>query len=185
MWSVTYDTLFLHRLKACAYKTGDFILSSGQHASEYLDIKTALLHPHCRLDIIDKVSLLVSPGPTTIIAGLELGGALLANAVAQQLKLAAIAIRKGDRVHGTQRVLEGSDNILGEEAPTILVEDVITTGKSTIEALNALRLDPRLCVHRIVAVIDREQGGIQAIKAVYPHASIHALATLAQLRALT
>lgn len=185
MWSLHYDTLFLHRLKACAYKTGAFTLSSGQQATEYIDVKTALLHPSCRQDIVDKVCLLMPKGPDIVVAGLELGGALLANAVAQHLKLSTIVIRKNDRQHGTRKLLEGQDNVLGEEVTTVLVEDVITTGRSTIEALEALRLDPRLCVNKIITVIDRQQGGIEAIKLSYPRMPIYALATLAELQALT
>jgi orotate phosphoribosyltransferase len=98
----------------------------------------------------------------------ELGGCPLASAVAftsfQRLApLDAVYVRKDAKDHGSARTLEGNAR-LAAGAPIALLEDVVTTGGSTLKAASKLR-DASYCVVGVLALVDRLEGGRQAVEA--------------------
>jgi len=103
------------------------------------------------------------------VAGVELGGCPLASAVAltsflRGAPLDAVYVRKDVKDHGSRRLLEGTSR-LAEGARVALLEDVVTTGGSTLKAASKLR-DAGYDVGAVVALVDRLEGGREAIEAV-------------------
>jgi len=106
-------------------------------------------------------------GPVSAVAGVELGGCPLASAVASASwadggPLDAVYIRKSTKEHGTRKMLEGADR-LGPGAKLVIVEDTVTTGGSTLRAVQAVR-DAGFEVAGVIAVVDRLEGGASAIR---------------------
>jgi orotate phosphoribosyltransferase len=111
---------------------------------------------------------LAALGPCVAVAGVELGGCPLASAVAMTsfargAPLDAIYVRKDAKDHGSRRVLEGSSR-LPPGARVALVEDVVTTGGSTLAAAAKLRA-AGCVVAGVVALVDRLEGGREAVEA--------------------
>jgi orotate phosphoribosyltransferase len=111
------------------------------------------------------------------VAGVELGGCPLASAVAMTSMLRgspldAIYVRKGAKDHGSARLIEG-DSLLRKGSPVALLEDVVTTGQSTLDAASKLQA-AGYSVAGVLALVDRLEGGRDAIeKARLPFATVY------------
>lgn len=144
-----------------------FKLVSGRMSNYYFNCKTITLHPegmHLVGSIIYDMVHDISPAG---IGGLTLGADPIANAVAytSYLKgspIEAFVIRKTAKAHGTMQWIEG--NIKAGDR-VIIVDDVITTGKSTIEAVGRAR-EANLEIVKVIAMIDRQEGGRENIEAL-------------------
>jgi len=152
-----------------SYRTGDFTLTSGKKSSFYIDLKTTTLHPEgARLigqlacELLDETGIKIDA-----VGGLTLGADPLATAIS----LAALArgdvwpafiVRKESKGHGTGRFIEGVEN-LKATANVIVLEDVVTTGGSSIQAIEHLR-DAGYHPVATLTVVDRNQGGREAIE---------------------
>ena len=106
-------------------------------------------------------------GGVCAVAGVELGGCPLASAVACASwadgdPIDAVYIRKSSKAHGTRKLLEGADR-LRPRATIVIVEDTVTTGGSTLRAVQAVR-DAGFEVAGVIAVVDRLEGGAAAIR---------------------
>ena len=115
--------------------------------------------------LLDRIRDVVAP--VSAVAGVELGGCPLASAVAfasfaDGHPLDAVYVRKSTKTHGTKKLLEGADH-LGPNARLVIVEDTVTTGGSTLRAVQAVR-DAGFEVAGVVAVVDRLEGGAGAIR---------------------
>lgn len=134
----------------------EFTLASGQKSSVYVDIKKTAMHHHgCKLlakllfeKMIEKFS------PIDAVAGVVLGGCHLASIVAMHhpLDIDVIYVRKEVKDHGTQKLVERPDGMW--LARTVILEDVVTTGNSAVEAARLLQKE-KLDVVGILAVVDR------------------------------
>jgi len=196
-------TLIDALLKHYSYKTGDFTLASGLKSTEYIDVKTALLHPCAgrALMVATCREALAGVHDIDCFAGVAVGAVPLASGVSQvaweygQL-LPALIVRMEAKAHGTARSVDGEDALVrgsaysGVEFKTenkrtnacVLLEDVITTGGSTIQALQKLERSERVFPSAVIAVLDREQGGIDVIKAAYPHLIVRTLTRITRVR---
>jgi orotate phosphoribosyltransferase len=148
--------LFCH----LAYKEGDFVLSSGQRSSYYINGKQVTLHPQGALAI---GRLLLSQLPTDIqaVAGLTLGADPIVSAVSvvsalENRPIPALIIRKESKGHGTMAYIEGPSLPAG--AKVVVLEDVVTTGQSALKAVERLR-EASYEVNQVIALVDRQQGG--------------------------
>jgi orotate phosphoribosyltransferase len=152
------------RLVSCgAVKFGEFTLTSGASSPYYVDVKQALCEPGTLRAIADAMGALTRRhGPYDAVAGMELGAVPLATAVSLATDLPLLMIRKGDRAHGTGKRIEGM-NVEGKTV--FVVEDVTTSGGSTVEAVQVLR-DAGATVTHASVVVDRESGGNEALAAV-------------------
>jgi len=145
-------------LVSAAYLRGDFVLSSGKRSSFYFDKYLFETKP----DILRRVSNLLAqeiPPGIDRIAGTELGAVALAAALSLETGLPFVIARKAPKGYSTTRAVEGELHA-GERV--VLVEDVISTGAQAILAANRLK-EAGADVVKVVAVIDREQGGMQGI----------------------
>lgn len=170
-------------LRQFAYKTGGpFPLASGGTSDEYLDVKNAVLHPAAGPVLAGRVAALVCGDRIDAVAGVLVGGALLAKDVAGVLVMPCLAVRTEPKDHGLPEPVLGLDNVKGERTPhVVLVEDVVTRGTSVLKALFFLS-QYGVRVDRVIAVCDREQGGLDAIRKVHPDLKVEALTTLSKVR---
>jgi orotate phosphoribosyltransferase len=134
------DTL-LQGIKDMAVVHGDFTLSSGQHASHYVDLRRILLDGRFA-PVAGRVMLALTDDLNfDAVGGLTLGAdpvatAMLHGAAQRGTPLDAFVVRKADKTHGLQRRIEGPD-VAGRRV--LAVEDTSTTGASVLTAVDALR----------------------------------------------
>jgi orotate phosphoribosyltransferase len=131
----------LDDIKAKAVVHGDFVLSSGQRASWYVDLRRITLDGYTA-PLVGRVMLDVAAGlGYDAVGGLTLGAdpvatAMLHAAAARGRHLDAFVVRKADKAHGLQRRIEGPD-VTGRRV--LAVDDTSTTGGSVLTAVEALR----------------------------------------------
>jgi orotate phosphoribosyltransferase len=148
-------------LREHALVLGEVTLSSGRTASYYVDAKRATLLPEGFLAMGELVRAEAERLGATAVGGTTMGADPIAcSALAAGFRGKAFFVRKETKAHGLQRRVEGPP--LGPEDRCLVVEDVVTTGGSTLLSLDALREAGREVVG-VVAVLDRLAGGGEAI----------------------
>ncbi|MGB3203292.1 MAG: orotate phosphoribosyltransferase [Nodosilinea sp.] len=145
-----------------AYQEGDFVLTSGQRSTYYINGKLVTLHPQGSLMVSRLLVDLISPD-TAAVAGLTLGADPLVTAVSlvalyDDRPLFPLIIRKEAKGHGTRAYIEGVTLPAGSSV-TVL-EDVVTTGQSALKAVERLQ-GAGYQVNQILALVDRQQGGAE------------------------
>lgn len=145
-----------------AYKEGNFVLSSGQRSSYYINGKQVTLHPQGAL-AMGRLLLSQLPIDTTAVAGLTLGADPIVSAVSivsalENRPIPALIVRKESKGHGTMAYIEGPSLPAG--AKVVVLEDVVTTGQSAMKAVERLR-EAGYSVEQVIALVDREQGGAE------------------------
>lgn len=166
------------RLRALLYELAfaerDVVLSSGKRSNFYIDCKQVSLHAEGAFligQLMRSVIARVAPAAEAV-GGLTLGADPLATAVSMASFLAgqplhAFVVRKEPKGHGTGQWLEGVSN-LRPGMPVAILDDVITTGASTLRAIERTR-EADLRVLHVVALVDREEeGGREAVEASVP-----------------
>lgn len=149
-----------------AYKEGDFVLSSGQRSTYYINGKQVTLHPQGAL-AIGRLLLAQLPLDTQAVAGLTLGADPIVSAVSvvsayENRPIPALIIRKEAKGHGTMAYIEGPT--LEPGAKVVVLEDVVTTGQSALKAVERLR-GAGYSVEQVIALVDRLQGGQELYQA--------------------
>jgi len=145
-----------------AYREGDFLLSSGQRSTYYINGKQVTLHPQGALAVGRVLLSLIDP-ETVAVAGLTLGADPIVTATSvvaayEGRSIAALIVRKEAKGHGTQAYIEGLT--LPEGSPVVVLEDVVTTGQSAMKAVDRLR-DASYRVEEVISLVDRQQGGAE------------------------
>lgn len=172
-------------------RRGQFVLSSGRTSSLYIDARLTTMHPD-GLALVGPLGLAAvreAGWAPDAVGGLTLGADPVAYAVAYASALAAAAgggpavrgftVRKAPKAHGTGQRIEGP---FAPGDRVAIVEDVITTGGSALQAVEAVRAAGGL-VAGVLAVVDREEGGREAIEAA-AGVPVLALARAAEIVAL-
>ena len=153
-------------LREHALVIGEVTLSSGRTASYYVDAKRALLRPRAFLATGRLVAERAAELGATAVGGLTMGADPIASAAlaaaGEDSDLVAFFVRKERKEHGLQRWVEGP--LLEPGTPCLVVEDVVTTGGSTVKAIERIRSEG-LEIRGTVAVLDRLAGGAEAIEA--------------------
>jgi orotate phosphoribosyltransferase len=144
-----------------------FKLVSGRMSNYYFNCKAVTLHPEGMYLIGNLIFELIKELDAKGIGGLTLGADPIANAVAytsylKKRPVEAFVVRKTAKSHGTMQWIEGN---IKRGDRVVIVDDVITTGKSTIEAITRAK-ETGLEIVKIIALIDRQEGGRQAIEAL-------------------
>jgi len=157
-----------------ALKFGDFTLASGKKASFYLDGKQITLDAQGAKLIAEGILELIGRPLPKAVGGMAIGAdpitaAVITIAGVQGLPLKGILIRKEPKGHGLQRFIEGPVQP-GDDV--VIVEDVVTTGGSSLEAIEKAEAFG-LKIKQVIAIIDRLAGGEQAFtQRGYPFASL-------------
>jgi orotate phosphoribosyltransferase len=171
-----YDAALARRVYQAAHVAGSFRLRSGGVSQEYFDKYLFEADPALLRQVGEALVELI-PDDTEAVAGLELGGVPLATIVSQLSGLPALFVRKEAKSYGTCRLAEGGD--VAERRLTV-VEDVVTTGGQLLKSCAALR-ERGAELDAVLSVIDREQGGREALEAA--GLDFRPVFTMEQLRA--
>lgn len=162
-----------------------FRLASGTLSKYYVDCKQALSDPEARALIGGLIVDLTRNDTFDAVGGLELGAYPIATSVSDKIfqqagaSVRAFVIRKQPKTHGVTDLIAGH---VERGDRTLIVDDVVTTGGSTIQAIRGAR-QAGLSVERVVVLVDREEGnGRKNIEA--EGVRFDALFTLADLREL-
>jgi orotate phosphoribosyltransferase len=144
-----------------------FKLVSGRMSNYYFNCKAVTLHPEGMCLIGNIIFDMIKDSGAKGIGGLTLGADPIADAVAytshlRKHPIEAFVVRKTAKAHGTMQWIEG--NIAAGDK-VVIVDDVITTGKSTIEAITRAS-EGGLEIVKVIALIDRQEGGKENIEAL-------------------
>jgi len=174
----------LSLLRTHSYREGDFLLASGRRSTFYIDVRKtslsaegAVLIGECFCDTIAAQGWDVAG-----VGGLTLGADPLATATSiaswrRGRPIGAFLVRKSAKAHGSQQRIEAGGD-LPDGAAVLIVDDTITTGGSTIDAIGAAR-DAGYRVVAAMCVVDRGEGGAEAIAAAgVPLVSLFDIAAL-------
>jgi orotate phosphoribosyltransferase len=160
---VTAKDRLVAELRAHALVIGEVVLTSGQTAQYYVDAKRAILLPAGFAAMGELVAERAVAWGATAVGGLTMGADPVAcSALAAGADVKAFFVRKDAKAHGLQRRVEGPVLEPGERC--LVVEDVVTTGGSTLQAIEALR-EEGLQIVGVVSVLDRLAGGAERIAA--------------------
>ncbi len=197
----------LRLLATHSFRLGDFTLASGQKSNYYIDCRVTTLHAEGgRLSGLLLYDMIRRHVPDAVaVGGLTMGADPLVSNVASASAWHALRsaqttdldasiglsplpspqllhgflVRKSEKAHGTGRRIEGFSE---PGAAVVVVDDVCTTGGSTITAIEAVR-EAGMQVAGVFCLVDREQGGRARIEAVAGGAPIFALFTAEDIRA--
>lgn len=151
-------------IKQFGLEYGDFTLKSGAKSSYYLDLRKVMLHP----EGLKATSFLITTSINSVpqidaIGGIELGAVPIVAGVLScpdlRRGITGFIIRKKAKEWGTERLVEGC---VKPGQNVIIIEDVVTSGGSTIQAIQSAR-DYGLNVKGVLAVVDRMSGGMDNI----------------------
>jgi orotate phosphoribosyltransferase len=158
-------------IKNNAIKFGDYTLASGKKSPYYIDLRQTISSPITMDWIANSLSRIVlneiGRDKVDRILGVPTAGVPFATLVSQKLDIPLIYYRQARKEHGVRKKIEG---LLGRNDRVLIVDDLITTGESVIEAAEVVR-DQGGVVNELVVLLDREQGGPESLRAsrVEPH----------------
>ncbi len=146
-----------------AYLEGDFVLRSGRRSRYYLDKYRFETEPRLLAGLGRELAALVREHAVSaeLLAGPELGAVPLAAVTSVETGLPFLIVRKEAKEYGTAKRLEG---VFQPGQHVCVVEDVVTSGGALLSAVAALRA-AELHVSAAICVVDREEGGAEAIAA--------------------
>ena len=160
-------------VKRDAVRFGKFILASGKESDFYADLRKVTLNAQGATLIGEIIAEMIKDHDVQAVGGMTMGADPIATASSVACYRAgrevhAFIVRKEVKDHGTGRLVEGP---VKEGDRVVVVEDVITTGGSTLKAIERIEA-AGLVVDCVIAVLDRQEGGKETIEArgykVYP-----------------
>jgi len=159
-------------IKNDAIKFGDYILASGKKSPYYIDLRLTISSPITMDWIANSLTRIVvneiNKDKIDKILGVPTAGVPFATMVSQKLGIPLIYYRQARKEHGVRKKIEGT---LSRNDRVLIVDDLITTGESVIEAAEVVR-DQGGVVNELVVLLDREQGGGERLRLsrIEPHA---------------
>jgi len=162
-----------------AIKFGVFTLTSGKLSPYYVDLRIVPSFPEALSNVMriyqNLAKTAVGIERFHRIVGIPTAGVPFASILAFRLEKPFIYVRKETKTHGRERRVEG---LLSPGEKILIVDDLITTGKSTGEAIEAIRSEGGL-VEDAVVLIDREEGGAKHLKTM--GVTLHAFMKISQI----
>ena len=166
----------IDELRAHALVIGEVVLTSGQTAQYYVDAKRAILRPAGFAAMAELIAARARDWGATAVGGLTMGAdAPACAALAGGADVNAFFVRKESKQHGLQRRVEGPP--LRDDDRCLIVEDVVTTGGSTLQAIEAVR-EAGHEIAGVVAILDRLAGGADRIREATDGAPYEPLTTI-------
>lgn len=173
----------IEALRKHALKRESVTLSSGETSSYYIDVKQAMLRPGPARIVGPLIADVAHSAGALTVGGMVEGAipvACSAIGCSAGNDLVAFFIRKERKKHGLKRLIEGPDEYLQPGERCLIVDDVVTKGGSTADAISHAR-DAGLVVTGAVTVVDRLAGGASKIEAALGDAPYRALVTIDEL----
>jgi len=162
------DVELLNGLRHHALRKQPVVLSNGTSSSYYVDVKQAMLLPDLARIVGKAIAEVAHEVNATAVGGMIVGAIPIACAaltMQPENDLVAFIVRKDKKEHGLQRWIEGPDERLGQGTRCLVVDDVVTTGSSTVLAIERVQ-EANFQVAGVVSIVDRLAGGRDAIEAV-------------------
>ena len=160
--AMTARERLIAELREHALVVGRVTLTSGREAEYYVDAKRAILRPAGFRALGELVAERAREWDATAVGGMTMGADPVAcAALAGGADVKAFFVRKDSKAHGLQRRVEGP--LLDHADRCLVVEDVVTTGGSTVAAIERIR-EEKLEVVGVASVLDRLAGGGEAIE---------------------
>ena len=189
----THTQQLLSLLACTSFKLGQFKLSSGGTSDYYIDCRTTTLHAEggrltgeAILDLLNENKIQsdavggLTMGADPIVSNVATASAWRAQSDPNASLIQGFLVRKAEKAHGTGRRIEG---FCREGARVVIVDDVCTTGASTINAIQAAR-EAGMIVAAVVCIVEREEAnGRPAVEAAAKDAPFLRLFTAVQVRA--
>ncbi|MGA2349865.1 MAG: orotate phosphoribosyltransferase [Terracidiphilus sp.] len=193
MTTATHAQQLLSLLARLSFRLGLFKLSSGGTSDYYVDCRTTTLHAeggrltgHAILELLEEHGIEAEAvggltlGADPIVSNVATASAWRAQSKPGSPLIHGFLVRKAEKVHGTGRRIEGFNS---PGARVVIVDDVCTTGASTINAIEAAR-EARMIVAAVVCIVEREEAnGRPAVEAAAARAPFFSLFTADQVRA--
>jgi orotate phosphoribosyltransferase len=190
--TTSHRTALLQLLSRISFKLGDFTLSSGAKSDYYIDCRTTTLHAEggrltglAILDLLHEYKLKpaavggLTMGADPIVSNVATASAWHAQRHPSSPLIHGFLVRKAEKTHGTGRRIEG---FLEKGAPVIIVDDVCTTGASTITAIEAAK-EAGMKVIAAICLVEREEAnGRYAVQEACGSAPFLALFTAHDVR---
>src|SRR5580698_3329044 len=191
--SLSYKQQLLALLARLSFRLGTFTLSSGGTSDYYIDCRTTTLHAeggrltgHAILELLEANHIDaeavggLTMGADPIVSNVATASAWRAQKTPGSTLLHGFLVRKAEKAHGTGRRIEG---FCREGARVVIVDDVCTTGASTINAIEAAR-EAGMQIAAVVCIVEREEAnGRPAVEAAAQHAPFLRLFTAVEVRA--
>ena len=157
-------------LKEKAFRRGRVVLASGRESDFYFDMKPAMLDPDGAALMAELILQQIHGVKADCIGGLEMGAVPLASAVAVMSQtlgwpLQAFFVRKQAKDHGAKKLVEGlapNESLQGKRV--VILEDVTTTGGSSMKAVEAVKAEGGN-IARVISIVDRLEGAADSFKA--------------------
>ena len=152
-------------LDSQAFERRQVVLSSGKASNYYFDGRKVSLSPKGAYLIANIICDMISKDNVDAVGGLTMGadpivGAVGVAAFEKGMNMSLFIVRKEAKKHGTMRLIEGPTLQAGQRV--VVVDDVITTGGSIIQAVQAVR-EAGCEVVKAIALVDRQEGGTEAL----------------------
>ena len=193
MTAQSHAQQLLSLLARTSFRLGQFKLSSGGASDYYIDCRTTTLHAeggrltgHAVLELLEEYGIDaeavggLTMGADPIVSNVATASAWRAQSNPTAPLLHGFLVRKAEKAHGTGRRIEG---FCRPGARVVIVDDVCTTGASTINAIEAAR-EAGMVIAAVVCIVEREEAnGRPAVEAAANGAPFLSLFTAAQVRA--
>ena len=147
-------------IKERSFRQGNFTLASGKPSKYYLDMKPTMLHSEGASLLAKLVLDKLHSVNADCVGGLEMGAVPLISPIAMlsnetRKPIQGFFVRKTVKDHGTMKKIEGIENFKGRRVA--ILDDVMTTGGSAMEAVRAIR-DAGGEIVLVLSIVDREEG---------------------------
>lgn len=150
-------------VKTKALQFGSFTLTSGKKSPYYVDLRIIPSVPEMFKRLVGELTRITKSTDIEgfdVIVGVPTSGLVYATAIAYELGKPLVYVRKGKRIHGTKRDVEG---IITSRERVLMIDDLTTTGKSLIDT--ALKMRELGCsVKSCIAIIDRREGALENLR---------------------
>lgn len=155
----------LGAIRKKAYREGEFTLASGKKSDYYIDMKEVTLDAGGNLLVGRIIFDVIKEWGAEAVGGMELGSVPISTAVSlvsaiEGAPVANFIVRKQAKGHGAGKRIEGK---IGRGSKVVVVEDVVSTGGSSLSAIDALR-EVGADIVGVISIVDREMGGAEAFE---------------------
>lgn len=140
-------------------KSKEVILKCGSKSDVYIDLRCLVSYPQFLKGVCEVLATKIDNKANIMIAGIPLGGVPFAIGISLDENIPCILIRDIIKDYGLKKQIEG---VVDHNKSVVLVEDVITTGKSVCKVIEILEME-KIKINKVLCVVDREQGGVKAI----------------------